>query len=231
MKLSGAAWSFVGTTLHESVAIYRALGITAIDLIAIPGTTLDSQKLIQGPAREAERIKVLDAEIGNIIFLYAPNFSERALNHQYPEVRKRNTEEFHAVVEFCWRCSIPSITVLPGVAQRGWARKKSLAVSAEILNELAAIASEKQILLCFEAHVGSILDSPKDTLAFLEANPILKLTLDYSHFVFNGYSQKEIDPLQRFSDQCSGYSIATVPEPATDILESDCGNRLFQRTL
>jgi hypothetical protein len=52
MKLSGAVGSFVSAT-HESVSIYRALGIYAIDLVAIPGTTLDS-KLIQDHAREAD---------------------------------------------------------------------------------------------------------------------------------------------------------------------------------
>ena len=36
MKLSGAAWAWVGTTLHESAQIWRALGIHAMDLIAFP---------------------------------------------------------------------------------------------------------------------------------------------------------------------------------------------------
>jgi hypothetical protein len=70
MQLCGAAWSFVGTTLQESVAIYRALGIKAGDLIALPGAILDSQTVIREPAKEAKRINDLNVQVGNLIFGY-----------------------------------------------------------------------------------------------------------------------------------------------------------------
>ena len=40
IKLAGAAWSFVGTSLLESATIWRALGIESMDLLAIPGASL-----------------------------------------------------------------------------------------------------------------------------------------------------------------------------------------------
>jgi sugar phosphate isomerase/epimerase len=64
-----------------------------------------------------------------------------------------------------------------------------------MLNELTQIAGRRGVVVAFEAHVGSILESPKETLAFLQANSQLRLTLDYSHFIFNGHSQQDIDPL------------------------------------
>ena len=195
MQLSGAAWSFVGATLQESVGVYRTLGISAVDLIASPGTTLDSQAVIQNPTKEGKRINGLKVQVANLIFNFSSSFSERAINHRDPTIRSGNLKEFDAVAEFCQRSSIPSVTILPGVFQKGWSRKKSLAVSAEMLNELAQIAARRGIIVAFEAHVGSILESPKDTLDFLQANPQLRLTLDYSHFVFNRHSQKDIDPL------------------------------------
>jgi hypothetical protein len=142
MQLCGAAWSFVGTTLQESVAIYRALGIKAVDLIALPGAILDSQTVIREPAKEAKRINDLNVQVGNLIFSFASGFSERAINHRDSKVRMSNVKEFHAVIEFCWRGSIPLITVLPGVAQKGWSR---LAVSAEMLGELMQIADEREL--------------------------------------------------------------------------------------
>jgi len=195
MQLSGAAWSFVGATLQESVALYCALGISAVDLIALPGTTLDSHAVIDNPAKEAKRINGLSVQIANLIFNFSAGFSERAINHSDPTVRASNLKEFQAVTEFCQRCSIPSVTVLPGVFQKGWSRKNSLAVSAEMLNELTQIARRRGVIVAFEAHVGSILESPKDTLALLQANPQFRLTLDYSHFIFTGHSQQDIDPL------------------------------------
>ena len=195
IQLSGAAWSFVGATLQESVGIYRALGINAVDLIALPGAALDSYAVVDNPTKEAKRVNSLKVQIANLIFNFSSNFSERAINHRDPRIRGSNLRDFQAVVEFCQRCSIPSITVLPGVFQKRWSRKKSLEVSSEILNEITQTASRRGIVVTFEAHVGSILEGPNDALAFLQANPQLRLTLDYSHFVFGGYSQEEIDPL------------------------------------
>lgn len=195
MPLSGAAWSFVGATLQESVALYRALGIPAVDLIALPGSVLDSSAVIRHPAQEARRIIRLKAQVANLIFCFSANFFERALNHRDPAIRSTNVAHFASVAEFCQRCSIPSVTLLPGVSQTGWSRAKSQAVSAQALNELTEIGARHGVIVAFEAHTGSILESPKDTLDFLQANPQLRLTLDYSHFVYGGHSQPDIDPL------------------------------------
>src|SRR5258706_4839305 len=117
MQLSGAAWSFVGATLQESVGVYRSLGISAVDLIALPGAILDSQAVIQNPAKEAKRINGLQVQIANLIYNFSSNFSERAINHRDPTIRASNLKEFQAVTEFCQRCSIPSVTILRGVFQ------------------------------------------------------------------------------------------------------------------
>src|SRR2546426_925468 len=177
MRFSGAAWSFMGGSLPESVEIWRALGIHAIDLMAVPGFLVDSGKIVQEPERQAAAIRALAAPVANLIFGFGTNFSDRALNHKDREVRLRNAREFEAVLEFCRLSAIPSITVLPGVEQPEWSREKSLAVSAEVLNELASVSAKKGIALLFEPHVQSLLESPADTLRFLQANPKLKLTL------------------------------------------------------
>jgi sugar phosphate isomerase/epimerase len=199
MQVSGAAWSFVGASLRESRDIYRALGIDAIDILAAPGFLLDPVRIIQDPVGEACELAALQTSIANLIFLFAPDFSQRAVNHRKPQVRARNIQEFCAVAEFCRRASIPSVTVLPGIEQEGWSHGKSLAVSAEVLNEFASIAAARDVRLLFEAHVSSVLESPQETLSFLENNPQLKLTLDYSHFVFNGHSQEAIDVLTPYA--------------------------------
>jgi sugar phosphate isomerase/epimerase len=199
MQLSGATWSFVGASLRESRNIYRALGIDAIDILAAPGCLLDPARIIRDPVGEARELTALQTSIANLIFLFAPDFSQRALNHRDPQVRARNIQEFCAVVEFCRGASIPSVTVLPGIEQQGWSHEKSLAVSAEALNEFSSIAAARGVLLLFEAHVTSVLESPQETLSFLENNPQLNLTLDYSHFVFNGHSQKAIDVLTPYA--------------------------------
>jgi sugar phosphate isomerase/epimerase len=47
----------------------------------------------------------------------------------------------------------------------------------------------------FEPHVQSITESPEDALKVVEQVPHLKLTLDYSHFLYLGYTDDQIEPL------------------------------------
>jgi sugar phosphate isomerase/epimerase len=199
MRLSGASWLFPGATLAESAGIYRVLGIEAVDLLAIPGATLqpqiDAQSIIQDPDGEARRIRDLSIMIAAIVFLFGREIAQRAVNDKDADVRRQNREHFYSVVEFCTQAGIPTITLLPGIPQAEWSREKSLETAAQSLNELAGIAEAKNVTLTFEPHLGSILETPQETLTFIEANPRLKLTLDYSQFISQGYLQNEVDAL------------------------------------
>ncbi|HEY3130435.1 MAG TPA: sugar phosphate isomerase/epimerase family protein [Acidobacteriota bacterium] len=199
MRLSGASWLFLGATLGESAGIYRTLGIDFVDLLAIPSASLqpqlDADRIVQDPEGEARRIRDLGVLIAAIVFLFGRDVAQKAVNHKDTDVRRQNKERFYSVVEFCAQAGIPTITLLPGIAQEGWSQEKSLETAAQSLNELAGIAEEKDVTLTFEPHKGSILQSPQETLTFIQANPRLKLTLDYSQFISQGYLQNEVDPL------------------------------------
>lgn len=199
MPVSGSTWSFVGATLPEAVRIYAALGIGAADLIAVPGNPdlpmLASEQILRRPRELAREILDLGAPVSNLNYNFAANFHERAINHKDAGVRKRNREDYRSVIEFCRACRIPSVTVLPGIVQEGWTREKALALTAEELHHMSAMSRKEGITTTFEAHVGSILESPLDTLSFMKSNPELKLTLDYGHFICRGYAQEQVDPL------------------------------------
>lgn len=199
MPVSGSTWSFVGATLREAAEIYRALGIETVDLIAVPGDPdtpqLASEQILLQPRKLARQILNLGAPVSNLNYNFAANFHERAINHKAARVRKQNREDYRSVIEFCRACRIPSVTVLPGIVQEEWTREQALAVAAEELNHMSAISRKAGVTTTFEAHVGSILESPLDTLSFMQANPELKLTLDYGHFICLGYAQEQVDPL------------------------------------
>ena len=189
----------MGATLSESAGIWRSLGVQIIDLLAVPGSTVDSTAIIAKPELEAARIRALNTPVANLIFTFGSSFSDRALNHPDREVRIRNADEFDAVIEFCRLAVIPSITLLPGVEQPGWSREKSVVIATEVLSQFAASGKAKGITVSFEPHVESLFESPAETHDLLEANPQLKITLDYSHFVYSGYPQDEIDCLAPFA--------------------------------
>lgn len=199
IKLAGAAWSWVGATFAESAAIYRALGVNALDFLAVPGSRFDTYQIAADPAGEARKIKSLGVELSNLLMFFGNDFRDRAINDPDPAVRDDNLETFRRVLDFCAAAGFHSITVLPGVEQPNHSRDESLAWTAIELNRLNAAANDAGILLVYEPHVQSILESPHDALAFAQANRDVKLVIDYSHSVSLGYTSDDLDPLVPFA--------------------------------
>lgn len=199
MKLAGAAWSWVGATFAESAAIYRALGVHVLEFLAVPGGRLDTYAIAADPAGEAEKLKSLGVELSNLLMFFGKDFRDRAVNDPDQAVRDANLETFRRVLEFCSAAGFHSVTVLPGVEQPGHTRAESLAWTATELNRLNDAAKSAGILLVYEPHLQSILESPHDTLKFVQANPAVKLVIDYSHCVSLGYTAKDLDPLVPFA--------------------------------
>ena len=195
MKLAGAAWAYVGASLPESAAILQALGVQAMDLIAAPGALLDSREIERDPQGQARRVTEAGLPLSNLLYVFGDGFDDRPLNSVDDTVRAANLDTFKRVLQFCTAASIPSVLVLPGVDQMGISHEEAMELSAAAMNELAALAAAENVLLLFEPHVESVLESPFDTLAFLQRNPALKIVLDYSHFVAQGYQPIDVDPL------------------------------------
>lgn len=195
IKLAGAAWSFVGTSLAESADIWRALGIGAMDLIAVTGMGMDPAAIDRDPRGQAELAAAPGLELSNLLYLFGEDFQDRAINSADPEVRARNTATLGNVLDFCVTARIPSLLVLPGVDQPGMSHRESLELSAQVLTEMSASAAEAGVLLVFEPHIDSHLEDPAETLAFLQQNPHLRIALDYAHFIAQGYKAADVDLL------------------------------------
>ena len=195
MKLAGAAWAYVGASLPESAAILQALGVQAMDLIAAPGALLDSREIERDPQGQARRVTEAGLPLSNLLYVFGDGFDDRPLNSVDDTVRAANLETFKRVLQFCTAARIPSVLALPGVDQAGISHEEAVDLSAAAMNEMAALAATADVPLLFEPHIGSVLESPFDTLAFLQRNPALKIVLDYSHFVAQGYQPADADPL------------------------------------
>ena len=195
MKLGGAAWSWVGTTLVESAHIWRSLGIHAMDLCAVPSTAICPDDIEEDPQGQARKFREPEMELGNIIIILGSDFSERAINSPDPALQSRNRETVKGIVECCAAAGLSSITIPPGVDQPGMSHADSIARAGEALYGLVEIAAASDILLVFEPHVQSVFESPIDTLEFLQSNPGIRIALDYSHFMCAGFSPDQVDPL------------------------------------
>ena len=194
-KLSGAAWSWVGTTLHEAAQIWRTLGINAMDLIAFPAAGAGLTTIEDDPLGTAKTVQEPGIELANLLYVFGADFQDRAVNSPGAEVREKNRDAMERVVEFCSEAGIPSVIILPGVDHDGMTHADSLKLAAEGLVELTAVGESAGIQVLFEPHKESVLESPQESLAFLKEYSELGIVLDHSHFVVNGFGHNDVDPL------------------------------------
>ena len=199
IKLAGAQWSWVGASLRESAGIYRALGIGAMDLITAPGMPLDVGEIESDPQavarRVGEELAGVEVELVNLMTLIGADFEDRALNSPDEEMRRRNADSVAALCEFAAAAGLKSITLVPGVGQPGMSREDAQALAAEALRAAAETGASAGVDVVFEPHRESVLESPAETLAFMQQNPDLRICVDYSHCVSLGYREEELHPL------------------------------------
>lgn len=123
------------------------------------------------------------------------DFERYAPNHPEPAERERAWALFGDVLELAARIESPGLTMLPGIDWPGERHEDSLARSVEELGRRAERARARGVRFSIEPHLGSVVQDPHDAKRLCEEAPGVELTLDYSHFVYQGYSEDEIEPL------------------------------------
>jgi hydroxypyruvate isomerase len=180
--------------------VIRDLGVAAVDLCVFAGyehTKLDA--VLADPAGTASsarsRVDRAGLVVSDVFAMLAPSFEELAINHPDGAARRESLDQFRQILEFTARLRAPGLTILPGVPFPEIDRRESLELSARELRLRTELASEAGVELSVEPHAYSIVQSPAAVLELLALVPSLSLTLDYSHFVFQGIDQWEVDPL------------------------------------
>lgn len=123
------------------------------------------------------------------------DLAKYAINH--PEINRRQfaRESFLKLIDYANELRADHITTLPGMHFAGEEETDSVKrCHEELIWRLEKVAGST-LSFGVEAHVGSPFTSPGDTKALLDAVPGLTLTLDYTHFIRNGYRQEEVDTL------------------------------------
>lgn len=196
MQLSVTSWSFPACTLEESWAIAQALGFKALDVGLFYGPALDKARVLADPVGAAQDLTGRGIKAANLYWLFGAGLADRALTD--PAARSSNLADFASVCKFAQKAGIPSVFLLPGVAD-GSPKEQAIRESAASLRAMLPIAQEHGLILTVEPHVGGILASPTEALALLDQAPGVKLALDYAHFACMGFPQAAIDPLAAFA--------------------------------
>lgn len=210
IKLSCGDHSFPKLPHEATLSLISALSFDGVDISAFSGSGhLSAETVIGAPRQAAADIRRLVARTGlavsdvfpTVISDFEPgrDVQSAALNHPDEHVRREARDHFQRFVEFASDVRSPGMTVLPGAIFESESQQDSFARAVDELAWRRSLASEAGLALSVEPHFGAVIGPPSDALALVKAVPGLKLTLDIAHYLYQGYSQAEVDDLVPFA--------------------------------
>ncbi len=207
MKLACADDTFRLLEHEHIVELIRGLGLDGVDLCLMEGrSSLDLNDVradVAGWAgRVDERVRGRGLEVADVFVIPWTDFRTLAPNHPDRAERASAAALFDDVLDFASRLRSPGITILPGIEWEHETPDESLDRAAAELARRLDECRDRGIRLSVEAHLGSVAPTPTRALELLERVPGLELTLDYSHFVYQGIAEAEVESLARFARHC-----------------------------
>lgn len=199
MKVSLAVQSLRSCTLEEAAGIARALGFGALELDGVMDTTIPREGILNGSRDEIKRVRALGLDYPSIHWTFSKASLYPALNDPDPAVRQANKEQIKRLAEFCHESGILSMLVLPGMMMPGQTIDALRNCARDTFQEFLEIAEAAGVGLMFEPHVGCAFETPTSALWIAQQVPGVGIALDYTHFVCQGYTAEDIEPLIPFA--------------------------------
>ncbi len=199
-RIACADSSFPRLSHAASLAVIRDLEIAAVEVCVFAGSGHTTpEAVVADPtvtaAAVGERLAANGLIASNVFAILGEDYETLAVNHPDAAVREESLARFAKALDFTARLGAPCLTILPGTHFAGVDRERGIELAGAELRRRAELAGAAGIRLTFEPHYGSIAESPTAALDLLERVPDLAFALDYSHFVFQGVSQADVDPL------------------------------------
>ncbi|HEV2378781.1 MAG TPA: sugar phosphate isomerase/epimerase family protein [Terriglobia bacterium] len=227
LKLATADYSFPKLKWEQVVRLARDIEMQALDVGLFAGRShLDPSDVLsnlrQAAVRVSGALQANNLDITDVFGQPGRVFEENAVNHPDAAIRQRATDFFHRILEFAVRCNAKHLTLLPGVHFPPESYEDSLSRCADELAWRLDAAAKMDVVFSVEAHIGSIAPTPALAKRLIDAVPGLTLTLDYTHFTYQGFSDVEIEPLLKSASHfhargaCQGKLQASFAENTID---------------
>ena len=176
------------------------LELKAVDLGLFEGRSqLQPSTVFQNTSRVAadyrRQLQERGLRLSDVFLQVDLDFSAWAINHPDIARRRQTREAYRHALDFAGECNCHHVTVLPGVVFADEPETDSFQRCADELRWRCEKAEERGLVCSIEPHLGSIVPTPAETIRLIDAVPGLTLTLDYTHFVRQGFSESEIEPL------------------------------------
>ena len=207
MRLACADDTFRLLEHGHIVELIAMLGLDGVDVCLMEGRSAlalaDVRADVETTAlRTRDRIARSGLEVADVFLIPWTDFRTLAPNHPDASERDASAAVFDDVLEFAVGLGAPGITILPGIEWEHEGRAESLDRAAAELGRRVDQTRERGLRLSIEPHLGSIASTPERAIELLERVPGLELTLDYSHFIYQGIPERDVDQLARFARHC-----------------------------
>jgi sugar phosphate isomerase/epimerase len=197
-RLACADSGFPRLSHDAALAVIADLGLRAVDICVFPVAHTHPDVVRSDPAAAAKNVRARVERHGltvSDVFLIPgrESLQEYAVNHPDAEIRAHSFAYFESTATFARLVGSPGLTVLPGMPFDDAGASFDLA--AHELARRAERARDLGLALSIEPHYDSIVQTPARTLELLERVPEIQLALDYSHFVYQGIPQTDVEVL------------------------------------
>jgi sugar phosphate isomerase/epimerase len=201
IRLSCADFSFSRLNFAQCCQLIAWLGIEYVDIgiYAEPGIAHFTVKDVLGDTRMVADLVLAGTQAAGIrvgqIFVnpHHPKFANLAVNHPDLTVRSESAKIFRHAIDLALQVGASSIGGLPGVTFNQLGPVRSFELAVQELTHRAEMAGERGVRFVVEPHIGSLLENPAIVHEFCTVAPAVRLLLDYSHFIFQGYPQDVVD--------------------------------------
>jgi sugar phosphate isomerase/epimerase len=186
---------------ESAVELIRLLDLDAVDVCLMGNRSHlrpeDVRKDIRGCARRIRGgLEASGLALSDLFCIPWTDFERYAPNHPEPDERERSRALFRDMLELASSAGAPGLTMLPGIDWPGETHEDSFRRAVDELAWRGEQARAAGVGFSIEPHLGSVAQAPEEAARLCrETQGIVRLTLDYSHFVYQGYEERAIEPL------------------------------------
>jgi sugar phosphate isomerase/epimerase len=224
MVFSSADFVFPLLTHEKALRLIALLDFQQVDIGLFQDRShIQPSDQLDDPYRKGTNLKNLvkgiGLEISDIFFQADLDFKVCAINHPDKAVRSKQRDIYERLLEYTQAAGCKHVSALPGV---DFETPDSFQICRDELAWRVEKAAAAGLIYGVEAHIGSIMSTPELALKMLKAVPGLSLTLDHSHFTWQGIGADQVKPLVPYASHmhargaAKGVMQAAVADNTTD---------------
>jgi sugar phosphate isomerase/epimerase len=204
IRISCADYTWPSVSFPHALATIADIGVRAVDIaLFASGSHLELDAVTGDPLHWAavvhDLLRKSDLEVADVFLIPGPDLESLAPTSSDPSEQRRSREIFSRILTFAGKLGSPGITILPGAVPRDQTRDSALERAVRELSLRVAMAHEAGLRCSIEPHVGGIIETPRHASLLVDAVKGLEITLDLSHFAYQGFDLRDVAALTGFA--------------------------------